>query len=219
MKTLLRWLVLAGCSLSSLVFAQANVGIVNQINGDVKYQGTTDAAARKLQAFAQLRHGDKITVPAGGDIKISYFAGNRQETWKGAASFVATTEGGELLKGNKPEVAKLPGMVSQKLARVPELMGTSRIGGIVVRSLAANVDKGQREKEVSEAMAAYETMRAKSGESDITPELFIISVLLDNEMYADVKWVADQITKRQPNNTEYRQFASWALSQQKLHNQ
>jgi hypothetical protein len=219
MKNLLRWVVLAMCSASTLAFAQANVGIVNQINGDVKYQGAKDAAPHKLQAFAQLRHGDKITVPAGAEIKISYFAGNRQETWKGAANFVATTEGGELLKGNKPEVAKLPGMVSQKLARVPELMGTSRIGGIVVRSLSAATDKGQREKEVSEAMAAYESMRSKSGESDITPELFIISVLLDNEMYADVKWVADEISKRQPNNTEYRQFASWALSQQKLHNQ
>lgn len=202
-----------GMLLAGAVFAQADVGLVNQVAGNVTYTSGKDTAARGIQAYGRVRHGDKITLPAGTELKLSYFSGNKQEVWKGPASFVAATEGGELLKGNKPEVSQLPAVVSQKLARIPELMGTSRIGGIVVRSLAAKPDPAQREKEVAEAMTAYEGMRAKSAENDITPELFLISVLIDNEMYADVKWVTQELIKRQPNNEEYRKFADWAMAQ------
>lgn len=207
------FIALLGALLAGTVFAQADVGLVNQVGGAVTYTSGKEASAHGLQAYGRVRHGDKITIPAGGDLKISYFTGNRQEVWKGPASFVATTDGGELLKGNKPQVTQLPAIVSQKLARIPELMGTSRIGGIVVRSLAVRQDAAQREKEVADAMAAYEAMRTKSAESDITPELFLISVLIDNEMYSDVKWVAQELIKRQPNNEEYRKFAGWATAQ------
>lgn len=202
-----------GMLVAGAVFAQADVGLVNQVTGKVTYTSGKDAAAHAIQAYGRVRHGDKIAIPGDGELKISYFSGNRQEVWKGPASFVAATDGGELLKGNKPVVTQLPAIVSQKLARIPELMGTSRIGGIVVRSLATKPDAAQREKDVAEAMAAYEAMRAKSAESDITPELFLISVLLDNELYSDVKWVAQELIKRQPNNEEYRKFATWAQAQ------
>lgn len=210
----MRWLsALCMAFLAGAALAQADVGLVNQVSGNVTYTSGKDTAAHGLQAYGRVRHGDKITLPAGAELKISYFAGNRQEVWKGPSSFVAATDGGEVLKGNKPTVTQLPAIVSQKLARIPELMGTSRIGGIVVRSLAVRPDAAQREKEVADAMSAYEAMRTKSAESDITPELFLISVLIDNEMYSDVKWVAQELIKRQPNNEEYRKFASWAESQ------
>lgn len=208
-----RFFALVAALFVGTVFAQADVGLVNQVTGNVTYTSGKDTAAHGVQAYGRVRHGDKVTIPAGAELKLSYFTGNRQELWKGPASFVAATGGGEVLKGNKPVVSQLPGLVSQKLARIPELMGTSRIGGIVVRSLAVRPDAAQREKEVAEAMSAYEAMRAKSAESDITPELFLISVLIDNEMYSDVKWVAQELIKRQPNNEEYRKFASWAESQ------
>lgn len=196
-----------------LAFAQADVGIVNQLAGDVTYTTSSDNTARKIQPYARIRHGDKISVGSGGEIRISYFSASRQEAWKGAAAFVATSTGGELLKGNKPEVKALPAVVSQKLARVPELMNTSRIGGVVVRSLSVQQDRAQRYREVADAMSAYETMRAQSAENDVTPELYLMSVLIDNEMYADLKSVVQEIQKRQPNNAEVRQFANWALEQ------
>ncbi|MBI4983899.1 MAG: hypothetical protein HZC24_00710 [Rhodocyclales bacterium] len=199
--------------LAGAVFAQADVGLVNQVAGNVTYTSGKDAAAHGILAYGRVRHGDRIALPAGAELKISYFSGNRQEVWKGPSAFVATTNGGELLKGNQPEVSRLPGVVAQKLARIPELMGTSRVGGIVVRSLTVKPDAAQREKAVAEAMSAYETLRAKSAESDVTPELFLIGVLIDNEMYAEVKWVAQEMIKRQPDNEELRKFAAWAQAQ------
>lgn len=208
----LLWLAF-GLFLAQEACAQVDVGLVNQVTGGVTYTSAKDAVAHGVQAYGRVRHGDKISVPAGAELKISYFTGNRQEVWKGPASFVAATEGGELLKGNKPEVVQLAPVVSQKLARIPELMGTSRIGGIVVRALTVRPDATQRETEVAEAISAYEKLRATSAENDVTPELFLISVLIDNEMYADVKWVAQELVKRQPNNEEYNKFARWAESQ------
>ena len=112
--------------------AASDVGLVNALQGDVSYQ-SKDGPARKAQAYMRVRHGDKIQVAAGASIRISYTTASRQESWTGPASFVATSSGGELLKGSKPEVAQLPAAVPQKLARVSELMNTSRVGGLVVR--------------------------------------------------------------------------------------
>lgn len=214
MKRKFLFLLLQGMFFS-LAFAQSDVGIVNRIAGDVTYTTASDNTPRKIQPYARIRHGDKLAVASGGEVQIRYFSTNRQEAWKGGASFVATSAGGELLKGSKPEVTEIPAIVSQKLARVPELMNTSRIGGVVVRSLSAQKDRAQRYREVADAMSAYEVLRAKSAEDDVTPELFLMTALIDNEMYADLKSVIQEMQKRQPNNPEFRQLASWALEQER----
>ena len=62
------------------VGASAAVGLVNQLQGDVFYQGTGSAGA-KAAAFMKVRDGDKFSVPDGGVLRIVYFEGGRQETW------------------------------------------------------------------------------------------------------------------------------------------
>jgi hypothetical protein len=186
-----------------------DVGLVNSLQGDVSYQGK-EGPARKAQPYMRLRHGDKVTLAAGGAIKISYTTANRQESWTGPSSFVATSSGGELLKGSKPEIVQLPSAVPQKLARVSELMNTSRVGGLVVRSVKAQ--SASSKEEVAEAVAAYESMRAKAAPSDVTPELFLYSVFQENGMVDDLKIVAKEMMSRQPDNPEIRQLAQAALN-------
>lgn len=186
-----------------------DVGLVNALQGDVTYQGK-EGAAQKVQPYMRLRHGDKVTVAAGGTIKISYTTTSRQETWSGPSSFVATSGGGELLKGNKPEIAQLPAAVPQKLARVSELMNTSRVGGLVVRS--AKAPTAASKEEVAEAVAAYESMRASAAPSDVTPELYLYSVFQEHGMVDDLKIVAKKMLDRQPNNPEIKQLAQAALN-------
>ncbi len=189
--------------------AGGDVGLVNSLQGDVSYQGK-EGPARKAQPYMRLRHGDKVTVAAGGAIRISYTTANRQESWTGPSSFVATSGGGELLKGGKPEIVQLPSAVPQKLARVSELMNTSRVGGLVVRSVKAQ--SASSKEEVAEAVAAYESMRAKAAPSDVTPELFLYSVFQENGMVDDLKIVAKEMMSRQPDNPEIRQLAQAALN-------
>lgn len=189
--------------------AGGDVGLVNSLQGDVSYQGK-EGPARKAQPYMRLRHGDKVTLSSGASIKISYTTASRQESWTGPGSFVATSGGGELLKGNKPEVSQLPAAVPQKLARVSELMNTSRVGGLVVRSVKA--PSASSKEEVAEAVAAYESMRASAAPSDVTPELFLYSVFQEHGMVDDLKIVARQMIQRQPENPEIQQLAQAALN-------
>lgn len=188
--------------------AAGDVGLVNSLQGDVSYQGK-EGQARKAQPYMRLRHGDKVTLASGASIRISYTTVSRQESWLGPSSFVATSTGGELLKGSKPEVVQLPAAVPQKLARISELMNTSRVGGLVVRSAKAQTSASR--EEVAEAMAAYETMRAKAVPSDITPELFLYSVFEEHGMTDDLKIVARDMLARQPDNPEVQQLVKAAL--------
>lgn len=189
--------------------AGGDVALVNSLQGDVNYQGK-EGPERKAQPYMRLRHGDKVVLAAGATIRISYTTASRQESWTGPSSFVATSTGGELLKGNKPEVVQLPAAVPQKLARVSELMNTSRVGGLVVRSVKAQT--AQSKEEIAEAMAAYESMRAAAAPSDVTPELFLYSVFQENGMVDDLKIVARQMMSRQPNNPEIQQLGQAALN-------
>lgn len=189
--------------------AASDVGLVNALQGDVSYQ-SKDGPARKAQAYMRVRHGDKIQVAAGASIRISYTTASRQESWTGPASFVATSSGGELLKGSKPEVAQLPAAVPQKLARVSELMNTSRVGGLVVRSVKAQTATSK--EEVAAAVATYESMRAAAVPSDVTPELFLYSVFQEHGMVDDLKIVAREMMLRQPDNAEIQQLGKAALA-------
>ncbi|MCF8198371.1 MAG: hypothetical protein K9J42_06365 [Sulfuritalea sp.] len=186
----------------------ADVGLVNALSGDVSYQ-SKEGTAKKAQPYMRLRHGDKVTLASGASIRISYTTVSQQESWTGPSSFVATSSGGELLKGNKPVVKKLPTAVPQRLARISELMNTSRVGGLVVRS--AKATKSASKEEIAEAMAAYEAMRAEAAPNDVTPELFLYSVFEENGMEDDLKIVARDMLSRQPSNPDIQSLAKAAL--------
>lgn len=188
--------------------AAGDVALVNSLQGDVSYQGK-DGPARKAQPYMRLRHGDKIILASGATMRISYTTASVQESWNGPSSFVATSAGGELLKGSKPQVVKLPAAVPQKLARVSELMNTSRVGGLVVRS--AKPQTASSKDEVAEAVATYESMRATAAPNDVTPELFLYSVFQENGMTDDLKIVAREMLSRQPDNPDIQQLAKAAL--------
>lgn len=196
----------AGVALAKEV--AADVGLVNALSGDVSYQ-SKEGEAKKAMPYMRLRHGDKVTLASGASIRISYTTVSQQESWTGPSSFVATSSGGELLKGNKPVVKKLPAAVPQRLARISELMNTSRVGGLVVRS--AKATKSASKEEIAEAMAAYESMRAEAAASDVTPELYLYSVFEENGMEDDLKIVARDMLSRQPNNPEIQKLAKAAL--------
>lgn len=189
--------------------AAGDVGLVNALQGDVSYQGK-EGQARKAQAYMRLRHGDRVTLAPGASIRISYTTVSRQESWLGPGVFVATSAGGEVLKGNKPDVTQLPAAVPQKLARISELMNTSRVGGLVVRSMKPQTSANQ--EEIAAAMAAYEAMRAKAVPSDVTPELFLYSVFEERGMTEDLKIVAREMLSRQPDNPDIQQLAKAALN-------
>src|SRR3990172_8414683 len=93
----------------------SDVGLVNQLSGDVAYT-SQGGAQSKAQAFMKVRQGDRFTIPAGAQLRLVYFNGSRQETWKGSSSFKAGAQQSEILSGQAAEAAQLPSGVAQKIA-------------------------------------------------------------------------------------------------------
>jgi hypothetical protein len=201
---------------ASLAQAQgADVGLVNLLSGDVAY-ASDGAAGGKAQPFMKVRQGDRFTVPAGAQVRVVYFQGGRQETWKGPAAFKAGAQAGEASNGKPSDVTTLPSTVPQRIAQVPELIQIAKLGrsgGVAVRG-AGRPPKltAEQQAEVKTAREIYGKLRTQSAADDITPELYLYSVLQDFLLYDDMKPVVDEMTKRQPTNTEVQELAAWVKS-------
>jgi hypothetical protein len=201
---------------TALAFAQnADVGLVNLLSGDVAY-ASDGAPGGKAQPFMKVRQGDRFTVPAGAQVRVVYFQGGRQETWKGPAAFKAGAQAGEPSNGKPSEVTTLPSTVPQRIAQVPELIQIAKLGrsgGVAVRG-AGRPPKltAEQQAEVKSAREIYGKLRSQAAADDITPELYLYSVLQDFLLYDDMKPVVDEMTKRQPSNAEVQELAAWVKS-------
>jgi hypothetical protein len=192
-----------------------DVGLINQLSGEVAYTGQGGAQS-KAQAFMKVREGDRFTLPAGAQLRVVYFNGSRQETWKGPASFKTGTQQSEAVSGQVAEAAQLPSGVAQKIAQVPNLVQIAKLGrsgGIAVRGGGKPGRlSSEQQAEVKEAKAIYAQMRQKAQAEDITPELYFYSVLQDHLLYDEMKTVTDEMLKRQPNNPEAQELAAYVKS-------
>ncbi len=104
--------------LAATAWAGGDVGLVNQLSGDVSYQAG-GAAPAKASAFMKIRDGDKFTVAEGGLLRVVYFDGGRQEIWKGPASFKAGVKQGESGERQRSRSRKKLGGAAPKLACRP----------------------------------------------------------------------------------------------------
>ena len=206
----LLWSVALGVSAQS-----SDVGLLNQLAGEVTY-ASQGGAQSKAQAFMKVRLGDSFNLPAGAQLRLVYFNGSRQETWKGPASFKAGSQKSDALSGQAAETAQLPSGVAQKIAQVPNLVQIAKLGrsgGIAVRGGGKPGRlSSEQQAEVSHAKATYAQMRQKASDEDITPELYFYSVLQDHLLYDEMKTVTDEMLKRQPANAEAKELAAYVQS-------
>lgn len=214
---MMRSTILTAALLSLALGASAqsrDIGLVNQLSGDVAYVSQSGAQS-KAHAFMKMRQGDRFTLPAGAQLRVVYFNGSRQETWKGPANFKAGTQQSEPISGQAVEVVQLPSEVAQKIAEVPTLVQIAKLGrsgGIAVRAGKPVRLSPEQQAEVSQAKASYAQMRRKAPDEDITPEFYFYSVLQDHLLYNEMKSVTDEMLKRQPNNPEAQELAAYVKS-------
>ncbi len=193
----------------------SDVGLVNQLSGEVSYAGRGGTES-KAQPYMKVRQGDRFTLPAGAQLRMVYFNGSRQETWKGPASFKTGAQQSEVLSGEAAQAAQLPSGVAQKIAQVPNLVQIAKLGrsgGIAVRGGGKSGRlSSEQQAEVNQAKAVYAQMRQKASAEDITPELYFYTVLQDHLLYEEMKTVTDEMLKRQPNNAEAQELAAYVKS-------
>lgn len=190
----------------------ADVAVINQLIGEVTYDAAGTAPVARARAFMRARHGDRYMIPAGGSLRILYLSNARQETWRGPATLRVVTVGSEAISGRPFEVITLPVAVSQKMSRLPDMVQGARLGGITVRGGGGGRRPGPVPTEVREAQALYKVLRSQSSTDDVTPELYLLSVLQEYGYSEEMGPVADEIFRRQSNSPEARELAQWAKS-------
>ncbi|MDB5805828.1 MAG: hypothetical protein JWN73_3150 [Betaproteobacteria bacterium] len=201
----------------SIAACAADVGLVNQLSGDVSYQAGS-AAPAKASAFMKVREGDQLTVPDGGLVRIVYFDGGRQETWKGPASFKAGTRQAEAISG-KADVSQVPGGASPKLAQTTEVLQIAKLGragGVTVRGVKKDLSTlpPAQQAEVAQAKKTYESWKVTAPADDITPEMYYYLVLQDYMLYEEMRGVVKSMQTKQPHSQAVAELAAWVASRQ-----
>jgi hypothetical protein len=200
------WLFLS-LLLPAAALAQSDVGLVHLVKGEVSYTSAGGTPA-KVTAFMKVREGDRFSVPAGGQVRVVYFQGSRQESFAGPARFTTGALESSVQSGAQPQVTQLPAGVPQRIARVPELMQNAKLGGVQVRG-SPPASKRVPEGYVQEAHSTYESLRKSLPGDDITPELYLYSALNEYRLYEDMGPVIQEMQRKQPANDDVKALADW----------
>ena len=189
--------------------AADDVGLVNQLSGEVAYKAPGGSASR-ASAFMKVREGDNFRLNAGARLRVVYFDGGRQELWEGPAEFNAARKQGTVISG-KVMASQLPGGVPQALAQTPELMQIVKVGrpgAVTVRGIKPGMSAEQK-LGVQQARDQYRSMSAGTAGDDITPELYLLNVLREHALHDEMKQVAARMLVKQPAQQEVMDIVAW----------
>lgn len=183
------WLLLALAT--SGAQAADDVGLVNQLSGEVAYKAPGGGSS-SASAFMKVREGDNFRLNPGARLRLVYFDGGRQELWEGPAEFNAGRKQGALISG-KVAASQLPGGVPQALAQTPELMQIVKVGrpgAVTVRGIKSGMSAG-------------------AASDDITPQLYMLNVLREHALHDEMKPLAARMLAKQPAQQEVRDIVAW----------
>lgn len=215
--------------ISAVAAAQAlapDAGLVTKLSGKVTYRNDSlQKEWLEAEAFMKVRQGDRINVPEGGIAQVTYFAGGRQETWKGPVELkVGEREGQPEGKGAeliKPDIRTLPAKATRGVRQIPALFrkaGISRVGGTMLRAVAGEEEPQPHEPpslsdeenaEIQAARQVYTEMNRQAPKDDVTPELFLIGMYYDYQLYLEMADVLKSARQKQPDNEELKSLQEW----------
>jgi len=181
-----RYLLLSAVGLFLANTALAQQAMLTQVSGQVSVAGKD--GTRAAVAFLKLETGEKLTLPADGRVQLVYFGNGRQEIWAGAGQIeIAGLEGRS--PALKPEVKQLPPLVVNQLAKTPAAGQQGKAGMILVRSLE-NPDA------VDHLDKQYEDLKRASSAEDTTPEVFLLSGLIELKEVARAKELLQKLSDK-----------------------
>lgn len=174
-------------------FAQAEVAMLTQVSGEVAVSGKQ--GNRVAVPFLKLNTGEKLNLGKDSRVQMVYFGNGRQEVWKGAGDIeVGSLEGRSA--SLKPETKQLPPLVINQLAKTPAAGQQGRTGMVMLRSLG-DPDAGDHlDKQ-------YAELRKNSASDDTTPEVFLLSGLLDLKEYARARKLLGELRNKQLTQPAY----------------
>ncbi len=197
---------LAGGSGSALA---ADVGVVNHLAGLATV--TNGGNTARAQAYMNIHEGDRFEVPAGVVVKVAYFQGGRQESFEGPVSFTVGSLQSVVRRGSSPQVSVLPSGVPQKISQTPDLVQIAKLGTAATGQPTSREQRltPQQQAELRQARGIYTKLRADTPGDDITPELYLYSVLQDHLLYGEMKSLVSEMSRRQPGNRDVAVLAEY----------
>jgi hypothetical protein len=173
--------------------ASAQVAMLTQVTGDVKVSGKE--GARPAVPFLKVSEGDKMTLAANARVQMVYLTSGRQEVWKGAGPVeIGAQEGrsGSL----KAETSQVPPLILKQLARTPAVGQHGQTGMVMLRSL----DDLDAQDHLDDDYAKF---RASAAPDDTTPEVFLLTGLLDLKQYDRARKVLEDLKTKQAAQPAY----------------
>jgi hypothetical protein len=196
--------------IAGVASAADDIGIINQLAGEVGYQSSGSAGAR-AGAFMRVREGDAFKLAAGARLRLVYFDSGRQETWEGPAEFSAGRREGAG-KGGRVSATQLPGGVPAALGDLSELMKTVRVGkpgAVTLRGFKPPLS-AEQQAALQKARDQYKALGESAAADDITPELYMLGVLRQYGLNEEIRQVAARMQAKDPNSPEVRDINAWA---------
>lgn len=184
-------LVLIALSLASA--ASAQVAMLTQVTGDVKVSGKD--GARPAVSFLKVNEGDTLALAANARVQMVYLASGRQEVWKGAGSVSVGEQEGRSAS-LKAESSQLPPIVLKQLAKTPAVGQHGKTGMVMLRSLDDLAAQDQIDDD-------YAKFRASAPPDDTTPEVFLLTALLEMGDLDRATKVLDDLKTRQSTQPAY----------------
>lgn len=178
-------------SLTGTAWAQAVM--LTQVAGEVTASGK--GGAQPAVPFLKLDEGDKLTLGKNARVQMVYLGNGRQEVWKGDGQVeVGSREGRS--PSLKAETSQLPALIVNQLKKTPAVGQQGRTGMVMLRSLD-DLDAAERlDKE-------YADFRASAAADDTTPEVFLLTGLLDLKEYERAKKVLGDLKTKQLVQSAY----------------
>jgi hypothetical protein len=173
-------LLLLGWAQAGLALA-VDVGMLTQMDGKVEIVAGA-VEKRPATAFLKVALGDRLILGKDARVQIVYFEASRQELWRGA---------GEVLIGNgegrsatlQPETRKLPPLVARQLLKTPAGGRHGKTGMVTVRSLSSDTIESLNKQ--------YADFRSTAAEDDTTPEVFLLTGLLEMKEFGYAQQVLE----------------------------
>jgi len=205
--------------------AAPQAGMVTRLTGNVTLSSSDGRKQPgQVQAFMKLQKNDQCEIPAGASLQIIYFTGGRQEIWKGPAAIKIGEGESQALSGGAPEIKVLPVMIAQKMANIPHRIDNasiSRSGHLQLREAAKPemikppVKLSDKEKqELQEALAGYKNLRQNAAPEDLTPESYLLGILIEYEQYREAAKVVAGMLAKEPGNKVLKNLQQWLRSQE-----
>jgi hypothetical protein len=216
---------------SSSYAAVTDIGMVTRLDGKVIYWNDADSKTQQAaQNFMKVRIDDRFDLDAGAQLQLVYFASGRKELWKGPSSLKMTGSGGEVVTtagktAPSPQVTLLPESVSKEMQRISPLVDPEKLhrsGSTIVRGKKSKPEgtssklttlTDEEKKVVDAARKTYKSLAEGSDSDDITPELYLFSVLADYDQSEEMVSLLKRMREKQPRDAAVDRLEAWLTSQ------